>query len=166
MSLIGAFALAVVAAQLLATLAFQFAPLKSRFYRLDAIGALPRWLFFVPGSGSLDHAIVARGRRTDGTLGAWRTIWEMPARRAWNWLWSPDPDGDQTIWFAVATLDQRIARGRTASTATSHAYALILDQCRRRTRHDPGFADHQFALVRIDRDGAWRKGFTSPFHAP
>lgn len=166
MSLIGAIALSTVGVQLLATLLFQFAPFKTHFHRLDYIGALPRWLFFKPGGGSWDHAIAIRGRRADGKLGAWRTIWEMPVRRPWHWLWSPDPDDNQNLWFAVATLDHRSDMGRAASAETSHAYAMILDRyLRGRSNPDPDFAEHQFALVRIDAHGTRRTGFTSAFHA-
>ncbi len=166
MTPVGVAALAMVAAQLAASAVFQFAPFRSRLLRLDFIGLLPRWRFFVPDGGGLDHAIAIRRRRADATLEEWRTLWENPVRGRWGWLWSPDIGGDQHLWLAAATLAGRAASGRGADETTSHAYALILARCRREAGDDAGGAEHQFALIDTDRDGARRIGFVSGFHAP
>ena len=164
MPLIGDIVLAAVVAQLLATLAFQFAPLRSRLVRLDYIGALPRWRFFIPDGGSHDHAIAVRERTApaDGGVGEWRTLWEMPPRGRWAWLWAPDPCDDQNLWFAVATLDARIMAGKGSSPDTSQSHALILNRCRQLLGAGASDKEHEFALLRIEANGERRIGFSAP----
>ena len=163
MSLIGSAALVVIAAQLLATVAFQFAPLKSRYPRLDLLGVLPRWQFFIPGSGSLDFALIGRAQGVRTGDDGWQTLWEMPPRGGWTWLWAPDPGDDQNIWFALALIDRRARQGRPLDAENSHAYAKILKLCRARLQADPG-RPVQFAVMRVGAEGAFSSSYTSPVH--
>jgi len=167
MSIIGMVAMAIAATYLLATIAFQFKPLRSHFAGLDRLGLLPRWRFFMQPNGSSDYAIEMRLRHRDGRLGEWLRAWQSAPRKPWNALWHPEQYRQGIFWLAVETLERRIARGQEAGAESSIAYLTILNQCRRAARVSNEIEAVQFALLRMrgGREESRWIPFTSDFHA-
>lgn len=164
-SVIGAASLILALSYLVATAAFQFAPLSRRYGNLDRLGLLPRWQFFVRAGERIDLGVEVRDRLADGTVGEWTPQIFLPERRFWHCVWYPQQYRTGVSLWAIETLFRRWSKRGDVELGSSLAYAVILSDCRRMPRA-PDVRARQFALVRPDGDAGGRRWtlFISAFH--
>lgn len=149
------------------TAVFQFRPLSTRHHRLDSLGLLPRWKFFMPHADRLAVAIALRGGDDGETLGAWLPLRCYPVRTVANWLWYPEHYRSAIVWLSAQRLAMRMGRGDMGGADSSVAHRTLLRHLRRVARAER-FATFQFALLTPDGEGgsATRTLFLSGLHRP
>src|SRR5271169_5058562 len=130
MSAVGAVAIGVVVLWLLATIAYQYAPLRTELSRLDVLKILPNWSFFAPQPITRDTHIVVRDILVDGTLGDWQPTSIFPARALLHVIWHPAKRPEKILRDASRSL--KLTRARATSVGVvqcSLPYLLILHYC-------------------------------------
>lgn len=144
---IGAAAVPLVAGWLALTVLFQFRPFSRKFYTLDQLGLLPRWLFFTQGVGGYALTVEVRSCDADGTVGAWEAVLLWPPPRWWHAIFYPDQALTGTLWSAVDRLARRAERGDSVEMLTrTQAFATLRNHLRNVL---PG-RDLQLAVLRTD----------------
>jgi hypothetical protein len=161
---IGAVAVPLVAVWLAVTVLFQFRPFSQKFYTLDQLGLLPRWLFFTQGVGGYVLAVAVRFRGVEGAFGAWEATQLWPPPRWWHAIFYPDQALTGILWVAVDRLARRAERDDSTSMLTStQAFATLRDHLR---TVFPG-QNGQLAVLRTDHAGGEpRRLFIAEFCGP
>lgn len=154
-------AVLVALAYMAVTLLFQFRPFSTRASRLDLLGIVPRWKFFIPQTGRFEVAIELRGESREGQLGAWIPVRKYPPRHALTWLWFPDQHRSAILWLSAHRVAMRTGRADVSDTL---AYRTLLSHLRQ-VAQAHGHAQFQFALVHPEGDPADRTIFVSQLHA-
>jgi hypothetical protein len=148
MSAIRPVAIGFVVLLLLATIAYQYTPLRRELSRLDVLKILPNWSFFAPQPITRDTHIVVRDLLVDGTVGAWHPTSAFPAREVLHVIWHPAKRPQKILRDASRTL--KLMRARTTSAAVvqcSLAYLLILHYCTGQPPRPLNAVARQFAIV-------------------
>ncbi|NML43203.1 hypothetical protein HHL11_05535 [Ramlibacter sp. G-1-2-2] len=163
----GVIACVLVAAWLLATLAYQYSPVQVAVARRDPFKLLPSWAFFAPHPAYRDYHLVVRELRRDGTLGPCLPVGLFPDRRLADLVWNPAKRPRKILQDAMQAI-KRLRRWSASEQVVqcSLPYLLLLHYASTQHACGPDAIALQFAVVEsAGRDGRrlWIS-FVSGFH--